>query len=296
MANVHVIDDSFSVCMAVERALSDRGHHVAQDRSAKVAMARLAQRPPDLVLCDLVLPDGDGLEVCTFVKSHPALALVPVLMISGSDDEALLGRIAAVGGDGLLRKPFSGEALGDVVHELLEGRLREIEPDLDALDRALRPVDRMASVALASVVDRVGRGLVRRGRHPGDLEPERVESLLRGVGTLVDASRLGPPVGATIELESGLILTRPLAYQHHLVLLLSDPLALGQARHLAQRLAREINVILRQPTVSSASSVGPRRIVGPAQAVNMRARVPRMRRIANRVLPSARASSSATIK
>src|ERR1700732_2449617 len=99
MARVFVVDDSVSVRKAVERVLAPRGMAVASCASGNEALARLPGEAPDLLICDLVLPDLDGYEVCRWLRQVPALATTPVLFISGIVDADVQGRVAALGGD-----------------------------------------------------------------------------------------------------------------------------------------------------------------------------------------------------
>ncbi|HEV3456235.1 MAG TPA: response regulator [Thermoanaerobaculia bacterium] len=119
MARVLVVDDSVSVRRAVERMLVPRGLEVASCASGNEALARLPAVAPDLLICDLVLPDLDGYEVCRWLRQVPALAATPVLFISGIVDPDVESRAGALGVEGVLKKPFTGEELIDRVERIL---------------------------------------------------------------------------------------------------------------------------------------------------------------------------------
>jgi CheY-like chemotaxis protein/predicted regulator of Ras-like GTPase activity (Roadblock/LC7/MglB family) len=119
VAKVFVVDDSVSVRKAVERLLAPRGLAVTSCASGNEALARLPGEAPDLVICDLVLPDLDGYEVCRWLRQVPALAATPVLFISGIVDTDVASRVAALGVEGILKKPFSGEDLVTTVERIL---------------------------------------------------------------------------------------------------------------------------------------------------------------------------------
>jgi CheY-like chemotaxis protein len=119
VAKVFVVDDSVSVRKAVERLLAPRGLAVASCASGNEALARLPAEVPDLLICDLVLPDLDGYEVCRWLRQVPALAATPVLFISGIVDADIASRVAALGVEGILKKPFSGEDLVATVERIL---------------------------------------------------------------------------------------------------------------------------------------------------------------------------------
>ena len=134
MARVFVVDDSLSVRKAVERMLAPRGLEVASCASGNEALARLPAVAPDLLICDLVLPDLDGYEVCRWLRQVPGLAATPVLFISGIVDPDVESRAGALGVEGVLKKPFTGEELIDRVERILAasqaGPLRSAGPDI----------------------------------------------------------------------------------------------------------------------------------------------------------------------
>ena len=79
MAKVLVVDDSLSVRKVVERALLGRHIEVVCAATGSEALERIERDEPDVVVCDVVMPDRDGYEICDFVKRHPRLAGTPVL-------------------------------------------------------------------------------------------------------------------------------------------------------------------------------------------------------------------------
>ena len=83
MAKVLVVDDSLSVRKVVERALLAKQLEVVSAASGTEAIAQIERERPDMVVCDVVMPDRDGYEICRFVKGHPQLGRTPVLLISG---------------------------------------------------------------------------------------------------------------------------------------------------------------------------------------------------------------------
>jgi CheY-like chemotaxis protein len=119
MAKVLVVDDSLSVRKVVERALVAKQLEVVSAASGNEAIAQLEREHPDLVVCDVVMPDRDGYEICRFVKGHPQLSRVPVLLISGIVNTTVLEQAAQAQSDDVLRKPFEAAELLRKVSELL---------------------------------------------------------------------------------------------------------------------------------------------------------------------------------
>jgi len=111
MPKVLVVDDSLSVRKVVERALEARSIQVLTAATGAEAITRIEREAPDLVICDVIMPDKDGYEICEFVKSHPDFARTPVLLISGIVNGAVLERAAKAQSDDVMRKPFAAEEL-----------------------------------------------------------------------------------------------------------------------------------------------------------------------------------------
>jgi CheY-like chemotaxis protein len=77
-----------------------------------------AGSPPVLVVLDLSVPDLSGLEVLQRIRARPELAAVPVVMLSGSGDDADIERAYEIGIDAYLVKPAGIHGLPDVIRRL----------------------------------------------------------------------------------------------------------------------------------------------------------------------------------
>ena len=111
MPKVLVVDDSLSVRKVVERALLGRQMEVVCAATGSEAMERFDRDEPDIVVCDVLMPDKDGYEICEFVKRHPRLGATPVLLMSGIVNDEVRERAARVKSADVLSKPFAAEDL-----------------------------------------------------------------------------------------------------------------------------------------------------------------------------------------
>ena len=138
-----VIDDEPSMTKAVRLLLEAVGCvvEVAEDGPAGLALA--AKRPPDLVLCDMYLPRGDGLAVLKQLRDQSATTALPFILMTGQDDGAVMRRGMALGADDFLVKPFSNGTLLAAV----EARFRRLE---DQEQAARRVKERLVEVIEAS--------------------------------------------------------------------------------------------------------------------------------------------------
>jgi CheY-like chemotaxis protein/predicted regulator of Ras-like GTPase activity (Roadblock/LC7/MglB family) len=121
MARVLVVDDSLSVRKVVQRALESRRIEVLSAASGTEAMEQIVRETPDLIVCDVIMPDMDGYQICDFVKKHPTLGHTPVLLISGIVNGTVLERAAKVRSDDVMRKPFAAEELLQRIESFLAG-------------------------------------------------------------------------------------------------------------------------------------------------------------------------------
>jgi two-component system, OmpR family, phosphate regulon response regulator PhoB len=129
MARVLVIEDESDLRALLEHNLKSAGHEVmvAGDAAAGLALAR-ERRPPDLVLLDLVLPDGSGLDVCRTLKSQAYTRDAQVMMVTGRGAE--IDRVVGLelGADDYVVKPFSTRELLLRVQAVLRRRAAPVPP------------------------------------------------------------------------------------------------------------------------------------------------------------------------
>ena len=103
---VYFIDDSATMREVIKIAFRRENINVVACHDAAIALAEIEVARPNIVITDVIMPDKDGYDVCQHIKSHPALAKTPVILMSGVVNRAMAERAFAVKADELLRKPF----------------------------------------------------------------------------------------------------------------------------------------------------------------------------------------------
>ena len=78
------------------------------------------ERPPRLILLDLLLPGMNGLEICRRVRREPSTAKIPIIMVTAKAAEADFANAKAAGVDDYLTKPFSIRRLMESISVLLD--------------------------------------------------------------------------------------------------------------------------------------------------------------------------------
>jgi DNA-binding response OmpR family regulator len=117
-----VADDDEDILVLVETVLDRAGYDVVTTRDGVQALAAAMERPPDLAVLDVAMPELDGLEVLRRLRAHANTHDVPVLLLSArvQEDDVKLG--FDTGADGYVQKPFSPRELCERVDALLDGQ------------------------------------------------------------------------------------------------------------------------------------------------------------------------------
>lgn len=103
------IDDGATIRKAVEYILSQHGYEATAISNPLKALSLVFQLKPDLILCDIAMPELDGYEICAMLRRSTAFRETPIVMLTGKD--GFIDRVKArmVGATDYLTKPF-GEA------------------------------------------------------------------------------------------------------------------------------------------------------------------------------------------
>ena len=129
-ARVLVVDDNEDNRTILERRLIRQGYSVECAENGSRALKMLSDRPFDLVLLDIMMPEVDGYEVLQRVKDNPQTRDIPVIMISALDDLGSIVRCVEHGAEDYLPKPFDPVLLKARISASLEKkRLRDTEKE-----------------------------------------------------------------------------------------------------------------------------------------------------------------------
>jgi CheY-like chemotaxis protein len=102
-----VVDDDPDIRALANQALSQDGHIVIEAASGREALELIDEQAPDLLVLDLLMPVQGGLEVLKIVRSMPATADLPVVVLTAMDDEVTTRASFEFGATDYLTKPFS---------------------------------------------------------------------------------------------------------------------------------------------------------------------------------------------
>lgn len=106
------IDDGVTIRETVEAILSQHGYDVRVIENPLDALSLVFQLKPDLILCDIAMPELDGYEVCAMLRKSTVFRQTPIVMLTGKDGFIDRVRARMVGATDYLTKPFGeGELL-----------------------------------------------------------------------------------------------------------------------------------------------------------------------------------------
>jgi two-component system KDP operon response regulator KdpE len=129
-ARVLVCDDEIQILRALRVVLKDAGFEVIATATAEEALDAAAVHPPKAAIIDLVLPDGDGVEVCRRLREWSDM---PILVLSAVGDEAEKIRALDAGADDYVTKPFGpGELVARLNAALRRATATPAEPVITA--------------------------------------------------------------------------------------------------------------------------------------------------------------------
>jgi len=157
---VLVVEDEVDVAHLIKHTLERGGDvEVGIALTAEAALAKAGEAPPDLIVLDLNLPGFDGLELCRILRSRPASAAIPIIMVTARTTENDRIRGLEIGADDYMTKPFSPRELAARVRAALRRRAAE-PPDGVTTYRGAHLVADFDAVAVA--VDGAPVRLTRR--------------------------------------------------------------------------------------------------------------------------------------
>src|SRR5262245_57408460 len=117
---IYFIDDSATMREVIKIAFRRENINVVACHDAAQALTAIESTKPDIVITDVIMPEKDGYDVCQYIKNHPDLAKIPVVLMSGVVNRAVAEKAFAVRADELLRKPFQPQDLIARVKHLLK--------------------------------------------------------------------------------------------------------------------------------------------------------------------------------
>ena len=118
---VLIVEDDPDQLALADLRVSMAGYSVRAARCATELLEDLrTQALPDILLLDVMLPDGDGFDILAKLRKHPKFALLPVALLTAKDDPKEIARGLGLGADAYITKPYSKNILADTIGRILK--------------------------------------------------------------------------------------------------------------------------------------------------------------------------------
>ena len=117
MATILIVDDEPDILLMLRMSLEDEGHDVVMAADGQMALERIAEHHPDLVLLDVMMPVLDGFGVLESKQQQGDTT--PVVMLSAKSEEADVARAMSLGAVEFVSKPFDLDRIVALVADVL---------------------------------------------------------------------------------------------------------------------------------------------------------------------------------
>src|SRR6202000_1059460 len=133
MNRILVIDDEEWLREMIQLALRQKGYDVVEAENGEVGIEKAKRLLPDLVLCDVNMEKVDGYLTLSSLRSDPATAAIPFILMTGLADNAGMRHGMALGADDYLPKPFTIDAL----YAAVDARIKKAQALREEAERKL---------------------------------------------------------------------------------------------------------------------------------------------------------------
>ena len=161
-----LIDDDPNLILLVKDYLEFRGYEVITAENGREALEVLEQETPDMIICDVMMPEMDGYSLVSAIRQDPKTSWIPVLFLSAKGQSQDRVKGLNIGADVYMVKPFEPEELVAQVESSLKQASRLIQhKDSKGGDSSTKiqvPFDVELTPTELRVVQFVARGMANR--------------------------------------------------------------------------------------------------------------------------------------
>ena len=106
-AKILIVEDENDVAELIRYKLEKAGYETDTAMTGPLALEKVLDNRPDLILLDIMIPEMDGLQVCDNLKNNPVTADIPVVMLTAKSSQEDIDAGFAMDADDYITKPFS---------------------------------------------------------------------------------------------------------------------------------------------------------------------------------------------
>lgn len=122
MPKVLIIEDDVDTSRLIGKLLSQNGYQVLAAIDAYQGINLIRKERPDLVVLDLKMPAGGGINVLKTVRSSLLYSFTPVVVVTALDDQEMKKQVTELGVQGYVQKPFKNELLLQAIRNALDNK------------------------------------------------------------------------------------------------------------------------------------------------------------------------------
>jgi two-component system alkaline phosphatase synthesis response regulator PhoP len=119
---VAIVEDEPHIVLSLEFLLQREGYEVTSAADGEEGLTLVKRLRPDVVLLDLMMPKLNGYQVCQAIKSDPALASIPIIILSAKGQEVEILKGLELGASAYVTKPFGNAEVLEAIRAALESR------------------------------------------------------------------------------------------------------------------------------------------------------------------------------
>jgi two-component system, sensor histidine kinase and response regulator len=196
-----VVEDTYTLRQLAVSTLVKSGYRVLEAENGQLGYEMALKHSPDVAICDINMPILDGFGFVAKAREHPALATLPILMLTSLNDRESVRRAMSTGADDYLTKPWSKTELRGAIKSLIDKSLR-YRADSDRAMNQLRnavlaTIPHELRTPLTSILGLTELMLLRRGRYSEQRLYDMIENvhgsalgLTRTIKRMMDWSEL----------------------------------------------------------------------------------------------------------
>lgn len=135
-SKILIVDDEKDITNLIEMTLKTNGFKfIEKAHDGLIALDKIKNLKPDLILLDLMLPEVDGLTICAKVKNDSETKTIPIIMITAKNEESDIVMGLELGANDYITKPFSAK--------ILLARIRNQLRNLENQNKSIQPEDKI---------------------------------------------------------------------------------------------------------------------------------------------------------
>lgn len=144
MTKILVVEDDATVRALLLKLLVAEGFDVVSGRDGREGIALARSQQPDLIICDVMMPECNGYEVLDNLRQDPNTARIPFIFLSAKADRTDLRHGMDLGADDYLTKPFKRAELLGAISARLAKQSSVTQPYIEAMQQAAQSLGQIA--------------------------------------------------------------------------------------------------------------------------------------------------------